>query len=71
MQVRSAFNGGHMQNQTAHFLAEYVTRKRLAKLGYTSPIGELDSLKVEAFCLIDVEIDDLSSKELKKANGKR
>ena len=60
-----------MQNETAHFLAEYVTRKRLAKLGYTSPIGQLDALRIEAFCLIDSEIDDLSSKEMKKANGKR
>lgn len=60
-----------MQNETAFLLGEYVTRKRLAKLGYTSPIDQLDSFRVEAFCMIDAEIEDLSSKEMKKANGKR
>jgi hypothetical protein len=59
MQARSAFKGGSLVNEAAPFLAEYSQRKRLAKLGYTSNIGELCALKAEIFGIIDHEIDKL------------
>lgn len=66
MQVTAAFRGANLVNEAAPYLAEYVTRKRLAKLGFTSPLDALDSLKADIFCMIDAEIDDLQAKEIKK-----
>jgi hypothetical protein len=54
-------------NEAGWLVAEYNQRKRLAKLGFTSPLSELSVMKAEAFCMIDQEIDDLTSKEAKKA----
>lgn len=60
-----------MQNAASVFVSEYVYRKRLAKLGFTTDIDGLDSISAEALILIDSEIDDLQAKEAKKKNGRR
>lgn len=54
-------------------MAEYIARKRLAKLGFQTDLKSLDMITSEIFCLIDSEIQVLESQELKKAqkNGKR
>ncbi len=48
------------------YVAEFVERQRLAKLGFTSPLDELECDKAEAFVLISTVLDDESSKELKR-----
>ena len=69
MQTRASYAGSIMQNDTAHWLAEYSQRKRLAKLGYTSSFSELSERKAEIFTLIDIEIDRCTNEEAKK-NGR-
>lgn len=73
IQTKAAFNGRALHTEAAPYLAEYISRKRLASLGFTSPISELDCIKAEIFCMIDTEIQVLQSQETKgkKANGKR
>jgi len=53
--------------EAVHIFAEYVQRKRLAKLGYTSNIDDLESWKAEAFIIIDTELDACQNREMKKA----
>lgn len=71
MQTRAAFKGSHMQNEAAPFVFEYVERKRLTKLGYTSPLSELSALKAEIFVMIDIELDKCQSDEARSKNGRR
>jgi len=49
-----------------------MTRKRLAELGYTSPMSDLPDWKARCFVLISSYIDELVAKENKKRskNGK-
>lgn len=46
---------------------EFMERKRLAALGFTSPLGELPSTKAIAFILIDGHLETLIAKEKEKA----
>jgi hypothetical protein len=71
MQARAAFKGQNLQNEAAGFVAEYAQRKRLAKLGYTSSVGELSALKSEIFTLIDVEIGKCEAEQARAKHGKR
>ena len=54
-------------------MAEYIARKRLSKLGFSTDLKDLDTVKAEIFCLIDAELQQLENQELRKAqkNGKR
>jgi hypothetical protein len=54
--------GIHIETAGAGYVAEYFSRKRLAKLGYTSSLSELSALKAEIFVTIDSEIDSLQAK---------
>lgn len=58
--MRASF-GGHRQyqNEAAPVLAEYLQRKRMASLGLTTNLSEIDTITVEAFCLIDQLIEQL------------
>ena len=47
-------------------MSEYITRQRLAKLGFTSDIGSLPSYKADAFIMISQLLDEEEKKELKK-----
>jgi len=47
-------------------LSEYITRQRLAKLGFTSDMGSLPSHKVDAFLIISQTLDGEEKKELNK-----
>lgn len=49
---------------------EFMERKRLAALGFTSPLGELAASKAAAFILIDAHIETLIAKEKKRARYK-
>lgn len=61
-----------MVNETGHFLAEYSQRKRLAKLGFTSPLCELSAFKAEVYAIIDAELDECQQRELRAArNGRK
>ena len=58
MQTRASYKGSSMQNEAAHYVAEYAQRKRLAALGFTSDLRELSSFRAEIFCIIDTEADN-------------
>lgn len=71
MQARAAFRGSSMTNEAAPFVAEFVQRKRLAKLGYTSSISGLDALKAEIFGIIDVELEKCQAEDMRSKNGRK
>ena len=58
-------------DEAAPYVVEYLERKRLSKLGYTSPLGELCALKAEIFVMIDVELDKLQSENSGAKHGRR
>lgn len=45
----------------AHFVAEFIKRKALAKMGYTLRLEDLDVLTAEAFVIIGTELQRLGS----------
>lgn len=51
-------------------MSEFITRQRLAKLGFTSSISDLSYWKAQMFCLIDTEIEKWQANEMKKNRGK-
>ena len=71
MQARAAFRVSSMTNEAAPFVAEFVQRKRLAKLGYTSSISELDALKAEIFGIIDVELEKCQAEDMRSKHGRK
>ncbi len=58
-------------NNSAPYIAEFFARQRLAKLGFTSSLDELDSVTAEVFITIDAEIEKLKADEMKKASKRR
>jgi len=60
-----------LQTEAAPFIAEYIARKRLKKIGFTTPLDQLDVYRAEIFCLIDAEIDQLHAQEVKKSRGRK
>lgn len=50
---------------------EYMTRKALAELGYTSPMSELPAWKAECFAAIALGIEDFKAKKLEKMKMKK
>jgi hypothetical protein len=71
MQARAACKGHALQTEAAPYFAEYVQRKRLAKLGYFSPLSELSAMKAEIFGMIDVEIEKCQAEEARAKRGGR
>lgn len=71
MQARASYKGSSLQNEAAIFVAEYAQRKRLAKLGYTSSISDLDALKAEIFGIIDVELDKCQAEDMRSKHGRK
>lgn len=52
-------------------VSEYIQRKRLKALGFTSSTDRLPAWKAEAFIFIDAQIDKLNSDEMKKKQRKQ
>lgn len=50
------------------FVREYIARKRLSELGFTSPLAELSCVKADAFNLISSQLDKLEAEKAKKRN---
>lgn len=50
------------------YVVEFIHRKRLADLGFTSPLGELPTQKADAFILISSQLDKLETDKNKKRN---
>jgi len=69
--VRRAYLGAEIGNEYSFLVAEYSQRKRLAGLGYFSPLEELPAWKSEAFALIESEINKHQERELKKKRGRK
>lgn len=44
----------------------YITRQRLAKLGYTEDLKTLDCITAQALLYVDGCIEELKAEELKK-----
>jgi hypothetical protein len=60
------YRGIRVETKAAGIVAEYNTRQRLAKLGFTSPLSELPAIKGEAFIIISNKISELEAKEQEK-----
>jgi len=65
-QARASYNGSLLKNESYKFVAEYVERQRLAKVGFTSDLSRLPSHKAEAFLLISTVFDKEAEKEMKR-----
>ena len=63
--------GVNVQSPAAPYLAEYNARMRLAKLGYTDDLSNLDSETAEAFLLISQTFSKLESDEMKKKSQRK
>lgn len=66
MQARALVRGLSARTSAYPYVLEFVERQRLASLGYTSSLRELDPHKAEIFVIISIEIDkerDKISKE--------
>ena len=55
-----------MTTDAAHWVAEYNARRRLAVLGYTSPIADLDDYTARIFLEIDATVDKEESRLMKE-----
>lgn len=64
--MRAAYRGFHVDTIAANVVGEYFERQSLAKLGFTSPLGELDVEKAAQFILIEHEIEKIREEERKK-----
>ena len=53
------------------FVAEYMMRRRLKRIGFTSSFDDLPYIKAEMFTMIDSKVEILQEKERKKKNGNR
>jgi hypothetical protein len=65
-QARQSFKGSKFQNAAAPLMSEFLERKMLAKLGYTTDIGTLSSFKAHCFTLIQSTLNEEEDKQSKK-----
>lgn len=56
------------RNEASDFVDEYIDRQRLAKIGITSPLGEMPAFKVEAFLVIAQKIEELRKQKAEAGN---
>ena len=57
-------------NDAYPYVADYLARKRLAGLGYITPLDQLDCQTADIFLLIDVTLQKLEEAEAKKKHGR-
>lgn len=69
--VRKSYRGIPHQNEASIIVAEYNSRKALAKLGYTTPLEELDCFTADCFAVIENELAKIQDEEIKKAGRKK
>lgn len=60
-----------MDEVSAIFLAQYSTRMRMQKLGFTENSENLDCITFDAFRVISDEIDRMNEEDAKKAKTKK
>jgi hypothetical protein len=65
-QVRAAYRTGACVNFTHAYVREYLDRKALAEIGYTSDLNDLDNDKADVFLLIHNELIKIQNEESKK-----
>lgn len=58
-------------SMVASLIAGYFAQKRLAGLGYQTPIEDLDCITGEAYLYIESLIEELKAEELRKASKRR
>jgi hypothetical protein len=59
-------SGAHGSNEAAVFVSEYFERKTLSKLGYRFDPNELTQFQVQAFMIVESEINKYNNSKLKK-----
>jgi hypothetical protein len=66
------FRGGasEYQNAATSLVVEFVERKRLAELGFTTDLGKMPSWKTDAFIVISLEQDRAKAEAEQKARDK-
>jgi len=53
------------------FVAEYITRKRLKRLGFVSSYDNLPHIKSDIFVIIDAHLEKIREEDAEKARSKR
>lgn len=61
---------GSYVNEAHPYVLEYIARSRLAKLGFTQSLGELDCITADALLMVDLEYAEIQAKEQKAAMDK-
>lgn len=67
----AAVNGGAPPELAMPHIAEFVMRKRLKELGYTTPYNELDEETAKIFALIGANLEDALEKKAKRDRKKK
>lgn len=57
-------------NPITPFVSDYITRKRLSRLGFTSSYDRLPYVRSMIYCMIDAKLDSIKEEEQKKAMNK-
>ena len=57
-------------NEAAVLYWEYLTRRSLVKLGYTSSTEDLDCFTADAFAIIEEEVEEKKAKEFERQRRK-
>ena len=66
MQVRSVHKGTNLRNSAFPYVHEYLSRLRLAKIGYVSDLSKVEAHKAEIFAIIGNEFDACQYEDMKK-----
>ena len=70
-QVRAAFNGHAIITEAAPLVSEYLTRLKLAKIGYRFDPAKIDAEKADGFVIVADEIEKAEADETKKRAKKK
>lgn len=66
LQARAAVKGQSLSTPAYKYMAEYISRQRLAKLGFMSSLSDLDINTAQIFVIISQEIDKAQQEEQKR-----
>lgn len=67
MAVRAVYDSLDFRNEATPLVSEFIDRRRLAKLGFTSSFDELTAWKADAFIVIDVKLEELKLRDQERS----
>ena len=68
--MRALYKGISVNNEASFIVNDYLFRKSMRKKGYYDRLEDLDCFSADCFTLIDIELNELQDKEMKRAKRK-